>query len=153
MKVKQAIKHLTLLSILTIGITACSTTPEPKPVVEKVIVEEPVIVEEEETVVNTVINNGVINIPVMRYAQIFAEYSDSLPAVLNYFTNASKEQIIDFYQQAFGEPYSQEVKRERLTLKYKQGDELMRVVISQQNNKRQVDVIVESNSGNNTTVN
>ncbi|MBU2871738.1 hypothetical protein [Colwellia sp. E2M01] len=147
MKVKQAIKHLTLLSILTVAVSGCTSTPEPKPqpVVEEKVLEEPVVIEEE-VAVNVVRKNGVIDIPAMADATIFAEYSDNLPAVLNYFTNASKDEVIDFYQEAFGEPYNQEVKLERLTLKYQQAEELMRVVISQQDNKRQVDVIVESNS-------
>ena len=148
MKVKQAVKHFTLLSLMAVGVSACSSSPEVKeqPVQEPVIT-EPVIEEyqEEEEVVSTVINNGVIDIPVIEDARIFAEFSDSLPAVINYFTNSSEEEVVNFYAQAFGEPYSQERKRGRLTLKYQEGEEAMRVVVSQQNNKRQVDVIIESN--------
>jgi len=150
MKVKQAVKHLTLLSIMAIGVSACSSSQDieeqPAPVPEESIIEE-VIIEEviiEEEVVRTVINNGVINIPILEDAQVFAEFTDSLPAVINYFTNASEAQAIDFYQQAFGEADSQDRKRGRLTLKYTKGEEAMRVVISQQNKKRQVDVIIES---------
>ena len=147
MKVKQAVKHLTLLSLMAVGVSACSSTQEVEEVQEKpaqaLTVMEPII-EEPEEVVSTVINNGVIDIPVLEDAQIFAEFSDSLPAVINYFTNASEEQVINFYQQAFGEPYSQERKRKRLTLQYQDGEEAMRVVISQQNKKRQVDVIIEA---------
>jgi len=152
MKVKQAVKHLTLLSIMAIGVSACSSSQgiEEQPAQAPVIVEEPIIEEViekeviEEKVISPVINNGVINIPVLEDAQIFAEFTDSLPAVINYFTNASEDQVIDFYQQAFGEAASQERKRGRLTLKYTQGEEAKRVVISQQNKKRQVDVIIES---------
>jgi len=146
MKVKQVVKHLTLLSIMAAGVSACSSSPivEEPPTQAPVIVEEPYIEEPEEEVISAVINNGVIDIPLLEGAQIFAEFSDSLPAVINYFTNASETQIIDFYQQAFGEAHSQERKRGRLTLEYSEGEEAMRVVISQQNNKRQVDVIIES---------
>lgn len=148
MRVKQAVKHLTLLSIMAIGVSACSSSQdiEEQPAQPPVAVEEPVIEETiiEEEVVSTVINNGVINIPILEDAQVFAEFTDSLPAVINYFTLASETQVIDFYQQAFGEAHSQERKRGRLTLKYAEGGEAMRVVISQQNKKRQVDVIIES---------
>ena len=106
------------------------------------VIEESAIKKPEE--VSAVINNGVIAIPVLEDAQIFAEFSDSLPAVINYFTEKTEVQVIEFYQQAFSEVHSQERKRDRLTLKYQQGEEKMRVVISQQNNKRQVDIIVES---------
>jgi hypothetical protein len=149
MKVKQAVKHLTLLSIMVVGVSACSSSPDieaqPTQAPAPVIV-EPIIEEVEEEVVSTVINNGVIDIPVIEDAQVFAEFSDSLPAVINYFTHSTEAQVIDFYQQVFGDAQSQERKRERLTLKYNNGDEKMRVVISQQNNKRQVDVIIESNN-------
>jgi len=150
MKVKQAVKHFTLLSIMAVGVSACSSTQEveEQPVQEPVIV-EPVIEEYEEVeeeVVSSVINNGVIDIPVIEDAQVFAEFSDSLPAVINYFTNATEAEVVAFYAQAFGEPYTQERKRGRLTLKYQEGEEAMRVVVSQQNKKRQVDVIIESNN-------
>jgi hypothetical protein len=82
-------------------------------------------------------------IPMMTNAQVFADFTDDVPAVLNYFTRASKEEIIDFYQQHYGEDLSQEEKRGRLTLTYQQKNHSIRVVISQQNKKRQVDVIVE----------
>lgn len=82
-------------------------------------------------------------IPKMTNAQVFADFTDDVPAVLNYFTPASKENIISFYQQHYGEHLSQEEKRGRLTLTYQQKNHSIRVVISQQNKKRQVDVIVE----------
>ena len=149
MRVKQAVKHFTLLSMIAIGVSACSSTQEiaEQPAQASAVVEpiiEEMLIEEPEETISAVINNGVIDIPVLEDAQIFAEFSDALPAVINYFTHASEAQIINFYQQAFGEAYSQERKRERLTLKYQEAEETMRVVISQQNKKRQVDVIIES---------
>lgn len=88
-------------------------------------------------------NQQNVIIPMMTNAQVFADFTDDLPAVLNYFTSASKENIISFYQQHYGEDLSQEEKRGRLTLTYQHKDHSIRVVISQQNKKRQVDVIVE----------
>jgi hypothetical protein len=146
MRVKRAVKHFTLLSMIAVGVSACSSTQdiEEKPTQAPVVL-EPVIEEiEEEEVVSKVINNGVIDIPILDNAQVFAEFTDKLPAVINYFTRSSEAEVIDFYQQAFGEPYSQDLKRGRLTLQYQEGEEVMRVVISQQNKKRQVDVIIES---------
>jgi hypothetical protein len=84
-----------------------------------------------------------LSIPMVDNAQVFADLTDSMPAVLNYFTSVTEEQIIDFYNQNFGESISQEIKRGRLTLIYSKENKTIRVVISQQNNKRQVDVIVE----------
>lgn len=145
MRVKQAVKHFTLLSMIAVGVSACSSTQdiEEKPTQAPVVL-EPVIEEIEEEVVSKVINNGVIDIPILDNAQVFAEFTDKLPAVINYFTRSNEAEVIDFYQQAFGEPYSQDLKRGRLTLQYQEGEEVMRVVISEQNKKRQVDVIIES---------
>ena len=84
-----------------------------------------------------------IEIPMVENAQVFADFTDDIPAVLNYFTSSTEEQIIDFYKQNFGEAIFQERKRDRLTLTYKKEEQTIRVVISQQNNKRQVDIIVE----------
>lgn len=83
------------------------------------------------------------SIPMLNNATVFADFTDDTPAVLNYFTSATEQKIIDFYQEHFGEATSQEKKRGRLTLTYQQENRTMRVIISQQNNKRQVDVIVE----------
>jgi len=83
------------------------------------------------------------DIPMLDNAKVFADFTDDMPAVLNYFTSATEDQIIDFYQGHFGESISQERKRGRLTLTFQQEKQTMRVVVSQQNNKRQVDVIIE----------
>ena len=88
-------------------------------------------------------NTNRVVIPMITNAQVFAKFTDELPAVVNYFTRATQEQIIDFYQQHYGEFLSQEKKRGRLTLTYQQKKQRVRVVISEQNSKRQVDIIVE----------
>ncbi len=154
MKVHPAVKQLTITSFLALSVTACTSQPNvEKPIavnepvyVEPAVVQEKAYSEPEPEVISAVINNGIIDIPVLENAQIFAEFSDTLPAVLNYFTTAAEPQVIDFYTQAFGEAYSQERKHGRLTLKYMQAEEIMRVVISQQDNKRQVDVIIDTKS-------
>jgi len=88
-------------------------------------------------------NANPVLIPMMKNAQVFANFTDDIPAVLNYFSHFSEKEIIEFYQQHYGEAVFRERKRGRLTLSYQQQNQTIRVVISQQNNKRQVDVIVE----------
>jgi hypothetical protein len=156
MNVQPAVKQLTIMSLMTLSIAACSSnqvieqSPSDKTMITESVSVEPVTVYEttyeEPEVISAVINNGIIDIPVLENAQIFAEFSDSLPAVINYFTSSAEPKVIDFYKQAFGEAYSQERKHGRLTLKYTQAEEIMRVVISQQDNKRQVDVIINKKS-------
>ncbi|MCP4992120.1 MAG: hypothetical protein GY928_40555 [Colwellia sp.] len=146
MKVKQAVKHLSLLSIMLVGVSACSLSLD---ATEQITLSPSMESANEETIVKetmtkTVVNNGAINIPTLADAKVFAEFTDFLPAVINYFTDASEVQVIEFYQQEFGVACSQERKRGQLTLNYAEGEEVVRVVISQQNKKRQVDIIVES---------
>jgi len=84
-----------------------------------------------------------IAIPIIENAHVFAELTDDIPAVLNYYTTAQEEVISAFYQKSYGEPISNQRHREHLTLVYQISQQTIRVIISQQNNKRQVDIIVE----------
>ncbi len=82
-------------------------------------------------------------IPLIEGAIVFSNFDGELPAIVNYYTTALEQEIIDFYQQSFGDVTSQERKRGRLTLTYQADDLEKRVVISVQNEKHQVDVIVK----------
>jgi len=86
----------------------------------------------------------VITIPTVSDARVFAEFKDKMPAVVNYFTKKSEDDIIAFYQKEYGEPLKKNRKRGRLTLNFSQAENNIRVVISQQNRVRQVDVIIEN---------
>jgi hypothetical protein len=88
-------------------------------------------------------NKNNIVIPVIDKAQIFAELTDGTPAVLNYFTESTEDQIIDFYKNNYGSALFNEKKHNQLILVYKQASQTIRIVISQQGNKRQVDIIVK----------
>jgi hypothetical protein len=85
----------------------------------------------------------VITIPTLSDARVFAEFKDKIPAVVNYFTEKTEEDIIAFYKKEYGEPLQQDRKRGRLTLNFNQETNNIRVVISQQDRVRQVDVIVD----------
>jgi hypothetical protein len=83
-------------------------------------------------------------IPLIQDAIIFANFDDELPAIVNYYTFSTEGSIIKFYTDAFGEPTTKEKKRGRLSLNYQKNEQLIIVIISPQNNKQQVDVIVTS---------
>ncbi len=85
-------------------------------------------------------------IPVMASAKVFANLTDNLPAVLNYFIEIDEESIVNFYQKSYGPPTALERKRGILTLTYQQGVKSIRVIISPQGDKNQVDVLVSLNS-------
>ncbi len=84
-----------------------------------------------------------VDIAIINDARIFAKFDENMPAVVNYFTPLTEDAVIDFYNKSYGEPVKRERKRGRLTLNYQQTQQQIRVVISQQNNLRQVDVLVE----------
>jgi len=84
-----------------------------------------------------------ISIPTMSDARVFAEFKDKMPAVVNYFTKNTEQEVIAFYQGEYGKAEQQERKRGRLTLNFNHKQNIIRIVISQQNKMRQVDVIVE----------
>ena len=75
-------------------------------------------------------------------AKVFAQYDDEKPFVANYFTAHSEQEIIDFYKEKYGEIVSQERKRERLTVKFTQPENNIRIIISQQDAKHQVDLLI-----------
>ncbi len=80
-------------------------------------------------------------IPYLDDAKIFAELTDELPAVVNYFTQRDKQEIIDFYQEQYGEAISSETKRSRLTLHFAKDQQKLRVIISKQGDRYQVDAL------------
>jgi hypothetical protein len=87
-------------------------------------------------------NDNGVSIDVMSDARVFAQYDEEIPAVINYYTKKSEQNVIDFYRGKYGSPsFSQRLKG-RLTQKFMHDGKHFRVVISQQDNYRQVDVIV-----------
>jgi hypothetical protein len=89
---------------------------------------------------------AMVTIAAMSDARVFAEFTDETPAVINYFTKSTEEEVIQFYLKEYGQALSQKRKRGRLTVNFNQKQHSIRVVISQQNQLRQVDVIVEESS-------
>ncbi|WDE01217.1 hypothetical protein [Thalassomonas actiniarum] len=81
------------------------------------------------------------NIPLPQDARVFARFDDNLPAVVNYFTRESEQAIVSFYQQHYGEPSSRERKRGRLTMVFSHESAKLRLVISEQDKQRQVDIL------------
>jgi hypothetical protein len=82
-------------------------------------------------------------IPYPEDAKVFAEFTDKLPAVLNYFTDHTEQEVIDFYQEKYGKVNSREIKRGRLTLYFSHNEKQLRVIISPQSKKLQIDVFLK----------
>lgn len=88
-------------------------------------------------------SDNYFEIPYLEDAKLFAQFTDELPAVINYFTAHNEQEIINFYQEKFGDAISNEMKRGRLTLYFNHEDKQLRVVISPQGNKFQVDILLK----------
>jgi hypothetical protein len=101
---------------------------------------------------STVFAEEVFDIPVMDDAIIFASFNDKAPAVINYYTSMTVKEVINFYKVTYGKILYHERKRGRLTLSFYPDDLAIRVIISKQNNKRQVDVIVDNFNSQTMTI-
>ncbi|NQZ81379.1 MAG: hypothetical protein HRT52_10235 [Colwellia sp.] len=73
-------------------------------------------------------------------ARIFAQFE--IPAVVSYFTTKTELEVISFYSNIYGKPTSNELKKERLTLYFNNNQHNVRIIISQQDKVRQVDILV-----------
>jgi len=82
-----------------------------------------------------------ISIDVMDNAKVFAQFDQEIPAVIGYFTTHSEVDIIGFYSNIYGKPLNNEYKRERLELTFVSDLHNIRIIISQQDNVRQVDIL------------
>jgi len=81
------------------------------------------------------------SIPLPKDAKVFARFDDSLPVVVNYFTRESEQAILALYRQSYGEPSGSERKRGRLTVTFLRENTDIRIVISEQDKQRQVDIL------------
>lgn len=88
-------------------------------------------------------NTEQYNIPYLEDAKVFAEFTNELPAVVNYFTAHNEQEIVNFYQEKFGKAISSEMKRGRLTLSFNHEDKKISVIVSQQGKKHQVDILLK----------
>ena len=94
-----------------------------------------------------------LDIPVMDDARIFASFTDETPAVINYFSLSTEDEVINFYTDAYGKSISQSRKRGRLTNIFTVENFTVRVIISSQNNQRQIDVMLDERHDDDMLVN
>jgi len=95
------------------------------------------------TVATPAFAEDIIEIVVTDDANIFALFDDRTPTVVNYFSSKTELDLIDFYISVYGDYSYNERRRGRLTLYFYPDDLAIRVVISKQNNKQQVDIIAD----------
>ncbi|MFT5758619.1 MAG: hypothetical protein ACI9LM_003365 [Alteromonadaceae bacterium] len=81
-------------------------------------------------------------ITVMDDARIFAQFDQEVPAVVSYFTKNTELDIISFYSDFYGKPLNNKTKKKYLALTFVDNQHNIRIIISQQDNLRQVDILV-----------
>ncbi|OUS23264.1 hypothetical protein A9Q98_15790 [Thalassotalea sp. 42_200_T64] len=89
-----------------------------------------------------------IEIPMVNDAQIFSEFNDKYPAMVNYFTKNTFDEVTAFYSDQFGSPVSEQTRYGRLELKFEHMQQSIRVIVAKQKHHREVDVIVEKKETN-----
>lgn len=82
-------------------------------------------------------------VPLTDDAREFARLESKLPAVLSYFSQQSMAELQQFYRQQLGEPDRSALIHGRLNLYYRVNQQQVRILISEQNNWRQVDIMVQ----------
>ena len=83
-----------------------------------------------------------VSIEVMSDARIFAQFDDEIPAVINYFTKKNETNIVAFYEEHYGQSILSERRKGRLEKSFTKDGYNIKIIISEQNNFRQVDVLV-----------
>lgn len=86
---------------------------------------------------------SIIDIPVVADAQVFSTFNDDYPAMVNYFTLNSFEEVTLFYSNQFGAPTSEQIVYGRLELNFEHMQQQIRVIVAKQNNHQEVDIIIE----------
>ncbi|KGJ95796.1 hypothetical protein [Thalassotalea sp. ND16A] len=84
-----------------------------------------------------------IEIPLLSDAQIFSKFDDKYPAMVNYFTKSTFDDVTVFYSNQFGSPVSEQTRYGRLELHFEHMQQNIRVIVAKQKHHREVDVIVE----------
>ncbi|MAD77242.1 MAG: hypothetical protein CML20_21095 [Rheinheimera sp.] len=82
-------------------------------------------------------------VPLTADAREFARLENKLPAVLSYFSRQSMAELQDFYRQQLGEPDNSAMVHNRLNLYYRVDQQQVRILISEQNDWRQIDIMVQ----------
>ncbi|MBV2128101.1 hypothetical protein [Arsukibacterium indicum] len=82
-------------------------------------------------------------VPLTADAREFARLENKLPAVLSFFSRQSVSQLQDFYREQLGEPDNSVVVHGRLNLYYRVNQQQVRILISEQNDWRQIDIMVQ----------
>lgn len=89
------------------------------------------------------VGTNTVDFPLLDDAQIFYQSNDIEPKIVIYYTQSTFPQVTSFYTQRFGTPVSEQTIYGRLELSFTDNDRKIRVIVDQQDNAREVDVMIE----------
>jgi hypothetical protein len=87
--------------------------------------------------------NDFYQIPLPADVREFARLDSKLPAVLSFFTQQSAAAVREFYIQQLGQPNSEQMLYGREQLYFTVNAKPVRIIISNRNDWRQVDIMVQ----------
>ena len=88
--------------------------------------------------------NDFYQIPIPAHAREFARLDSKMPAVLSFFSPQTETALRDYYVQQLGEPVSEQTLYGRQHLYFSVNNNQVRILISGQNDWRQVDIMVQN---------
>lgn len=88
--------------------------------------------------------NDFYQVPIPADAREFARLDSKMPAVLSYFSQQTDNALRDYYVQQLGQPDNEQTLYGRLHLYFRVNNNQVRILISSQNDWRQVDIMVQN---------
>src|SRR5690606_16892156 len=88
--------------------------------------------------------NDFYQVPLPDDAKEFARLDSKMPAVLSYFSQQPEAALRDYYISQLGQPDNEQTLYGRLHLYFRVNNNQVRILISSQNDWRQVDIMVQN---------
>jgi hypothetical protein len=88
--------------------------------------------------------NDFYQIPLPADAREFARLDSKMPAVLSFFSQQTESELRDYYIQQLGQPANEQTLYGRQHLYFTVNNNQIRILISGQNDWRQVDIMVQN---------
>ncbi|MDP2715294.1 MAG: hypothetical protein Q8O77_10830 [Rheinheimera sp.] len=88
--------------------------------------------------------NDFYQIPIPADAREFSRLDSKMPAVLSFFSQQTESELRDYYIQQLGEPANEQTLYGRQHLYFNVNNNQVRILISGQNDWRQVDIMVQN---------
>jgi len=83
-----------------------------------------------------------VTVPLTEDAKVFAKYVEDYPVVVNYYSQASEQEIIDFYTEQYGPVMETINEKQRTRVIFMHEGKVATIIISAQGKAQQVDILI-----------